>query len=828
MSEPINFVKGSDTGESGSASIQPYADGQPAVAATFNRPTENLRARTETLRGHANETRMLADLDRTLLLTLAGSGGITWGGTSAGGGSGELVLGAATSLRIIPIITPGSARSRYFEGPGAIFPSLRARAEVVDGTNTLRILSDKQVWQGGNQITFTVTDVPGSGVISVNVSGTMADDPSVQPGIDDIVVTYDSASGHTIGAVLTAINAEPVASALVTVTQTAGAGTDPMFEVATVELTDGLDGVFHDISAANLAGFFAASADNALREGDTLAIWYDSALLRRQSTEAGDNHEIPSASLVNLTREPEKGANCVPIGKVLNDEFLLASGVALAKGATAATLSSEASLRTDLAKTLSSTPSPGSNSFGSEIIGVNTATLANSATVVGTASAQKVFEDLDAAITTTAAATSTNASSIDALLTLYVTTVDELADVDSPGDAGSVAQLIHLYDPGSLNKTRYTRYNRATDSGATFATITASADTVIDVCGTRIHAWDGTTYRQINVKTGGVGFSVGLSDIVALSSNGSYTALVTTGAGPATNSLLVYNNSHSGPPITTVGVGVSVPGAGEVLGVAMRADDIAWVVYRDEVTVGDHRWFVTGFNVLTGATVQTLEMFAGTSDSDYTVEGFDVAPGCVVVAVKIDDGDDTRTVGVQTYDHLTATWGLTTHIVGDGLAGTRVNKVIVLEDNILVAGEDLGPPQDLQSIGANNALLVLSKQEPSLGIAGSGALLSRSLNASSVVDAFADGDRIYAVMEDQTTGDSRTVYVFDNTLNVKSVFYMDVSLRRILSDGQYLWTLDINGAILQHVNDVTGGWYRYDTAGREPLWTRHVKLGHGK
>ncbi len=51
---PANFEQGGDTGANDDPSIQPIADGEPAASSVTNRPTQNLRRRTEVLKAEAS------------------------------------------------------------------------------------------------------------------------------------------------------------------------------------------------------------------------------------------------------------------------------------------------------------------------------------------------------------------------------------------------------------------------------------------------------------------------------------------------------------------------------------------------------------------------------------------------------------------------------------------------------------------------------------------------------------------------------------------------------------------------------------------------------
>lgn len=402
MSKTLDFQVGTDTGEADANAIQPVRDGEKVFADVQGRPDHNLRLRTEVLRAEANHQRWLRDADQAVTYFLSG-GTITWGGAYSDG-TGELVLTDTESLIVAPMYGPGESRSKTttggfdLEGTGTRYPALRAFVELDDGNYGLHgiaIVSKKFDHEGGNQITITITDVPNSGAVLVSVEGDgTVSDPSVQPGQDDIKVTYDSVAGHDITDVVDAINDDPVANQLVWAMVEGSDAGAPAYDVATSALADGIDGVLHVITEANLAAFFATDTANLLREGDILAIYYETPRQRRRSIEETAEEIIPAASLVNLTAEPHKAPNCVVIGRVNENEFVLTNGVRMPEGVSIASLAvaSDGIIRADYERPIASPPASGTGE-GSKRLGVDASTF----TVLSTLSEsqQDVNEDID-------------------------------------------------------------------------------------------------------------------------------------------------------------------------------------------------------------------------------------------------------------------------------------------------------------------------------------------------------------------------------------------------------------------------------------------------
>jgi hypothetical protein len=340
MSNILDFTDGLDTGEADEDSIQPIENGEDAVEEVFNRPHEIIRERTEKLRAEAGYRRWVDDADRSdPAFILVGAGGVTWNGAAGGSGDGYLVIDSLAMV-VFPFYGAGLARSDYWEAGGGTYPSRFAHFLSDNGTpgeQDVEWVSKKYAFEGGNDITLTVTGVAGYGATTVVVSGSnTVPDPGVQPGQDDIVVTYDSTGGVGVDDIISDIAANAVANQLLGGTYALGNSLpvgDPAYDIPTTKLSGGIDTVFHNITAVELDNFFGTDPLNPLREGDTLAIWYETPLERRRSIEETAESDIPAASLVNLTTEPDKAPNAVIIGRVLNDEFYFVNGIKVPQGA---------------------------------------------------------------------------------------------------------------------------------------------------------------------------------------------------------------------------------------------------------------------------------------------------------------------------------------------------------------------------------------------------------------------------------------------------------------------------------------------------------------
>ena len=429
MTDVLNFQTtptGNDTGEADPEAIAPIKNGEPADQATLARPDEVLRSRTEVLRAEANANKWARDADRGLAMFLSSGGSIAWNGPF-GGFDGRLVLSAGASLLIAPMTSPGQSRGDANEGAGTRFPTRFGTASFDNGgLGAWSAQADKFEFEGGFAITITVTDDPGSGdppTVEVLGDGSVTN-PAVQPGQRRIQVTYDSGEGHTVQDVVDAINGDVVSGGLVTATATGGA--DPAYDIAETQLSGSADGVFHEITDAELANFFASGSGAPLRSGDTLAIWYDEVQQRRESVEENSNkHLVPSASLVNLTTEPDKADNAVIIGRVVGDDFIFANGAVLPAtnsttviaGGPATTITVDDSswvvisgatvqdafdstdneidtLRSDIEGGNAAPPAPGAGTAGSEYVGIDNGGTFHTIQA-GSDSVQEALTDLD-------------------------------------------------------------------------------------------------------------------------------------------------------------------------------------------------------------------------------------------------------------------------------------------------------------------------------------------------------------------------------------------------------------------------------------------------
>ena len=363
----INFRTNSDTGlPDDAASIVPIDDGEPVIQTTLRRPPENLRTRSDVLRETARENLLLADFDRNGA-ALFGGGTITFNGARATY-DGIFTLEAGTTLYLAPFATPGD--------DGAIAPyvgSTLASLEVDDGvvTETLVFTSKYKQWQTtgadpdiGKEANSISVEIQDTGSLSVVVNGATGEKNSIVIGIDYGTTTCQQ--------VIDEVNNDADAKLLVVASLGTGTITEPSPKFGPAEwgtdytvrfLAGGAPGLSHKITAANLASFMGAHAENPVKKGDTIAISYDKLIElstdagRFQSTAENANTEIPAGALFNTRREPAKIPGCLPICKCIDDDTLIfVNGAHIVRGTPATLTWDSAELAETAAYFASQTP----------------------------------------------------------------------------------------------------------------------------------------------------------------------------------------------------------------------------------------------------------------------------------------------------------------------------------------------------------------------------------------------------------------------------------------------------------------------------------------
>lgn len=311
---------GGDTGVNDADSILPFSDGENVQQTVMRRPPENLRQRSEELRASMSDVLYLGDADRKWIV--AGPGKVLWNGSTTDLQPGQVAID--DNLYILPLLTPGAAQTPPVPPVASVHGTLKLTANV--GNPGLVVTSQRRSYYGGDMISVQV--VAG---VALAVSATKIGDfvRTIK-----IVAPAGTTQLSTVITALNALTADSPATAIVNAALDGGAlGTDILDVPQAKQFVSGnYDGEGHTITPAALAAFFGFPA-NALAEGDTLCVEYDSLVEaaatggRRQSIPENSNTAIPSASFFNSRVEPHKLVNAIPICKVVNGHLYFGTGV---------------------------------------------------------------------------------------------------------------------------------------------------------------------------------------------------------------------------------------------------------------------------------------------------------------------------------------------------------------------------------------------------------------------------------------------------------------------------------------------------------------------
>lgn len=363
----LRFFQSSDSGQDNAASIQPI-ENEKLVPEVLNRAVEHLRKRTERVRDSVETLLYLADYDRGFVLRSDAK--FKFHSETGGRYSLQMVVGTEDDLWVYPALTPGRTSGGRKKG-GLVFVSglpyagvyltnditFAVNADYVghrgyaDGKNYDGGGGNPAISLGANGVTLSLVADPAvaGGTITSTISGAPKRDITVTYGtqgssttIDQIIAyvnnTANNFSGETYGpARFFRASRDPA---------TPGTAAPTAFTGGVVR--GAYDAEAHQVTAAQLAAFFGVT-DNHLREGECLAIAYVPGPVetgvavpkggRRQSLwdlptdRAGTvvQNTTPSVgyNLINTGFEPHKIPGAIPIGKVVEGEFIFVDGTRL-------------------------------------------------------------------------------------------------------------------------------------------------------------------------------------------------------------------------------------------------------------------------------------------------------------------------------------------------------------------------------------------------------------------------------------------------------------------------------------------------------------------
>lgn len=329
----VDYRNLGDTGNNNTSAIQPMANGEPATSAVLGRPSENLRSRTEIVRGTADD--LLYYRDRTYRHLMEISGGVLqW----EVGGVGR--VNNTGNLTIRPFLTPRTNQK------GALTTGTVAVNQLYYQVNGSAYATD-----GMNAITIEHRDVPGTVTPVVTIS----------PGpVYRILVVFDSANGthvaSTIAGLLnTAIAGVPALAGKLTAVDVGDV--TPIAVVAETPIdtrshSGGLSGqATADVEAHVISSGFLGTftTTNPLAEGDLIAIRYDYVIEpgtspidpkggvpggRAESNVARSNANVDNNLFIaNLFPQWLPGA--IPLCRVVNGNLHWVDGTVMSTGSTA-------------------------------------------------------------------------------------------------------------------------------------------------------------------------------------------------------------------------------------------------------------------------------------------------------------------------------------------------------------------------------------------------------------------------------------------------------------------------------------------------------------
>lgn len=359
--EQVDFTTTSvSSNQKDAASIQPIQGGENLWENVLNRTPENLRTRSEALRGVVEDLKYFADYDRALLLSASST---TF--TCTNQTDGYVLSMTGGPLWVYPALTPGQlsggrvrgARMFVQNGPAWVpyagtlgandltfiatgqFTGQRGYAEADDmtggeftvGGNRLRIslVANPSAVGGPASISATVTGAPET-LITVTY-GTLTTSTTISELIAWVAADLNSQGTYGLAHMLRGV--------------TTSAGTAPPPAITNALFQGGYDAEAHRIT--DFAPFFndfdGSNYINRLQEGESLAMAFVSGPVEPGAGSTGGRRQalfdlptdrvggsadntLSNLILFNTGREPEKIPGSIPIGKVIDGKFVFIDG----------------------------------------------------------------------------------------------------------------------------------------------------------------------------------------------------------------------------------------------------------------------------------------------------------------------------------------------------------------------------------------------------------------------------------------------------------------------------------------------------------------------
>jgi len=363
MSELDYRVTGKDIGNNEAAAIQPILNGEDANQTTFQRPSENLRTRSEVVRKVVDNILAEMQADRGLCV-------MSYTDAKVYFSSGKFrlnVLGTDTASTRDLTIAPIAGSFNGNPPPGSPIQAKYYYADAVGGGGQGKFQvvakSTIQAYNGGNNLWFKIFKngrTLGSPVVTIKGAGGSGSYPADGPVT--ICVEIDKDSLNTIDDVIAALILAPGATYLDTVlTQTIANGTNAVEErTQRIFSSDAggmaaVDNECYRLRAADIDNFFQVLS-KTMAEGDSLVIAFPTIAARRACTYS----TVISGYMQIISEDSRTLANghVVPICKMYLNRIIFLNGKIIDAGTSGADylvngpkLAAVDTLRTDLADT---------------------------------------------------------------------------------------------------------------------------------------------------------------------------------------------------------------------------------------------------------------------------------------------------------------------------------------------------------------------------------------------------------------------------------------------------------------------------------------------
>ncbi len=327
--QEVVFKNAGDTGERDDIeAIEPILSGERVGQVVLQRPSENLRHRTEVDRTELELQKYLQDSDMRWVI--------------AGGAPDGSAVGS-----IIPYINWDPISGVFtITGPMVVQPLSTPDRDKQDslvynfddtintGSVTVEPEATERSYNGANRLEVIWDDTKTPAELPLGAEAVLTGDP-----LHILTIYIKNDTTTTVGQVDAALALILPASGFQYSTGGNAAtqipGIDPLPADATMSAT--FERELHIIDPPTLNDYFTGPPPAPLTEGDTLAIWYDeiteddpSTAGRRQSCISNGNTILVSGQITNLTTHPERIPIAIPLCKRIGDDLLFIDGTVVA------------------------------------------------------------------------------------------------------------------------------------------------------------------------------------------------------------------------------------------------------------------------------------------------------------------------------------------------------------------------------------------------------------------------------------------------------------------------------------------------------------------